>query len=194
GSILSLIGEGENSSSIIQKDYSYNLFILKDSQLNTSQLTAEIWGAETALIQIDGNQMSKLNGLRVSGGKLEGQLTYGPVIEVINGGLNIIDIIIKDIVMIINERNSNNDNRSNLKGLIEMKNNANLLQLEKFQIRNITNINKESLSAIAINAGNLMLKEGIFFGEAYTYSGNAIRAIAQEQSSIDVEGVIFKGL
>ncbi|KAA6375937.1 MAG: hypothetical protein EZS28_028536, partial [Streblomastix strix] len=85
GSILSLIGEGENSSSIIQKDSSHNLFILKDSQLNTSQLTTEIWGQETALIQIDGNQMSKLNGLRVNGGKLEGQLAYGPVIEVIKG-------------------------------------------------------------------------------------------------------------
>ncbi|KAA6378490.1 MAG: hypothetical protein EZS28_025983, partial [Streblomastix strix] len=193
GSILSLIGEGENQSSIIQKDSSHNLFILKDSQLNTSLLTAEIWGQETALIQIDGNQMSKLNGLRVNGGKLQGQLAYGPVIEVIKGGLNIIDTIIKDIGMIINERNSNNDNRRNLKGLIEMKNSTNLLQLENFQIKNITTINKQSMSSIMMNAGHLKLRDGTFLGEAYTSSGSAIRAYPTGPSTIDVEGVVFKG-
>jgi hypothetical protein len=34
--------------------------------LNTSELTLQLWGAEIALIKIEGNGMSEINGLKVN--------------------------------------------------------------------------------------------------------------------------------
>ncbi|KAA6366308.1 MAG: hypothetical protein EZS28_038165, partial [Streblomastix strix] len=45
-----------------------------------------------------------------------------------------------------------------------------------------------------MNVGHLKLRDGTFLGEAYTSVGSAIRAYPTGPSTIDVEGVVFKGL
>ncbi|KAA6398537.1 MAG: hypothetical protein EZS28_005937, partial [Streblomastix strix] len=59
----------------------------------------------------------------------------------------------------------------------------------------LKNINKEQrMSSIMMNVGHLKLRDSTFLGEAYTSSGSAIRAYPTGPSTIDVEGVVFKGL
>jgi hypothetical protein len=52
---------------IIQNDSTHNLIILNDSQLSIYNLTAELWGAEKALILANGKGMSEVKGLIISG-------------------------------------------------------------------------------------------------------------------------------
>ncbi|KAA6397951.1 MAG: hypothetical protein EZS28_006524, partial [Streblomastix strix] len=49
------------------------------------------------------------------------------------------------------------------------------------------------MSSIMMNAGHLKLRDSTFLGEAYTSGGSAIRAYPTGPSTIDVEGVLFKG-
>ncbi|KAA6361826.1 MAG: hypothetical protein EZS28_042647, partial [Streblomastix strix] len=142
--ILVLKGQGENESLLIQKNISQTLFVLQNSQLKTSYLSAELWGAEAALIRSQGNGMSIIDGLRVIGVKQERIVVHYSVFEVIRGELK--------------------------------------------------NINKEQrMSSIMMNVGHLKLRDGTFLGEAYTSIGSAIRAQPTGPSTIDVEGVLFKG-
>ncbi|KAA6354908.1 MAG: hypothetical protein EZS28_049565, partial [Streblomastix strix] len=54
GTKLSLKGEGESLSSIMQKESSQHLFTLQDSQLDASEMRSELWGASASLIQCNG--------------------------------------------------------------------------------------------------------------------------------------------
>ncbi|KAA6338213.1 MAG: hypothetical protein EZS28_052718, partial [Streblomastix strix] len=161
--MLELKGQGENESLLIQKNISQTLFVLQNSQLNSSFLSAQLWGAEVALIRSQGNGMSIIDGLRVNGVKQESAVVHCSVFEVISGELSLIDIHIKDINISenYNEINPLNE-RNKMKGLIEMKENAKVLYIEKFVITNINieNINKEQrMSSIIMNAGHLKLKD-----------------------------------
>ncbi|KAA6393427.1 MAG: hypothetical protein EZS28_011043 [Streblomastix strix] len=198
GAYITINGQGENESSIIQKDASHNLFILNGSQLVSSDLTTEILGGQSALVRSEGKGMSIINGLRVTGRNLEGTFVQGSIFEIISGELSLIDIQIKDVNIIENnqERISENKRRMKIKGLIEMKKDGQLLYIEKFIIKNI-NIeqteNNNKWSSIIMNAGHLKLRDGTFLGEAYTSIGSAIRAYPTGPSTINVEGVLFKG-
>ncbi|KAA6383160.1 MAG: hypothetical protein EZS28_021313, partial [Streblomastix strix] len=196
--ILVLKGQGEEESILVQKNISQTLFILQNSQLKTSYLSAQLWVAEASLIRSQGNGMSIIDGLRVIGVKQERIVVHCSVFEVISGELGLIDIQIKDINISenYNEINSVNKRKNMMKGLIEMKENAKVLYFEKFIITNINieNINKEQrMSSIMMNAGHLKLRDGAFLGEAYTSIGSAIRAQPTGPSTIDVKGVLFKG-
>ncbi|KAA6392137.1 MAG: hypothetical protein EZS28_012339 [Streblomastix strix] len=196
--MLVLKGQGEQESLLIQKNISQTLFILQNSQLNTSYLSAQLWGAEASLIRSQGNGMSIIDGLRVIGVKQESTVVYCSVFEVISGELSLNDIHIKDINITqnYNEINSLNKRRNKMKGFIEMKENAKVLYIEKFIITNINieNINKQQrMSSIMMNAGHLKLRDGTFLGDAYTSIGSAIRIYPTGPSTIDVEGVLFKG-
>ncbi|KAA6383444.1 MAG: hypothetical protein EZS28_021029, partial [Streblomastix strix] len=196
--ILELKGQGENESLLIQKNISQTLFVLQNSQLNSSCLSAQLWGAESALIRSLGNGMSIIDGLRVIGVKQERIVVHCSVFEVISGELSLNGIHIKDINITqnYNEINSLNKRRNKMKGLIEMKDNAKVLYIENFIITNINieNINKEQkISSIIMNVGHLKLRYSTFLGEAYTSIGSVIRAYPTGPSTIDVEGVLFKG-
>ncbi|KAA6377027.1 MAG: hypothetical protein EZS28_027446, partial [Streblomastix strix] len=196
--ILVLKGQGESESLLIQENISQTLIILQNSHLNTQYLSAQLWGAESALIRSQGNGMSIIDGLRVIGVKQERIIMHNCVFEVISGKLSLIDIQIKDINITenYNEINSLKERKNMMKGLIEMKGNAKELYIEKFFITNINieNINQEQrISSIVMNVGHLKLSDSTFLGEAYTSSGSAIRAYPTGPSTIDVEGVIFKG-
>ncbi|KAA6354955.1 MAG: hypothetical protein EZS28_049518, partial [Streblomastix strix] len=67
GTKLSLKGEGESLSSIMQKESSQHLFTLQDSQLDASEMRAELWGASASLLQCEVLERSIISGLRVSG-------------------------------------------------------------------------------------------------------------------------------
>ncbi|KAA6392153.1 MAG: hypothetical protein EZS28_012320 [Streblomastix strix] len=195
---LDLIGESENSTQIMQNDSTHHLFILEDSQLTLSELTVELWRSESGLIRSQGNQMSQVNGLRVNGRNLEGAFAQGSIFEVISGDLSLVDIKIKDVNIIENKQEiiSENKRRVKMKGLIEMKENGQYLYVEKFLITNINveqTENNNKWSSIMMNSGHLKLRDGTFLGEAYTSSGSAIRAQPTGPSTIDVEGVLFKG-
>ncbi|KAA6387814.1 MAG: hypothetical protein EZS28_016658 [Streblomastix strix] len=196
--MLELKGQGEQQSLLIQKNISQTLLVLQNSQLNASHLSAQLWGAEVALIRSLGNGMSIIDGLRVNGVKQESAAVHCSVFEVISGELSLIDIHIKDINITqnYNEINTMNERKLKMKGLIEMKENAKVLYIEKFSVTNINieNINKQQrMSSIMMNVGHLKLRDSIFLGEAYTSSGSAIRAYPTGPSTIDVEGVLFKG-
>ncbi|KAA6394285.1 MAG: hypothetical protein EZS28_010188 [Streblomastix strix] len=161
-------------------------------------LSAQLWGAEVALIRSQGNGMSIVNGLRVIGVKQESAVVHCSVFEVISGELSLIDIQIKDVNISenYNEINSLNERKNKIQGLIAMKENAKVLYIEKFSVTNINieNINKQQrMSSVVMNAGHLKLRDGTFLGEAYTSVGSAIRAYPTGPSTIDVEGVLFKG-
>ncbi|KAA6376617.1 MAG: hypothetical protein EZS28_027857, partial [Streblomastix strix] len=194
---LIIKGNGANKSSIIQKNTSQILLIVENSQLSSFGLTVELWGASASLIQSQGNGMSIINGLRVNGRNFEGAFVQGSIFEIISGELSLIDIQIKDVNIIENnqEKISVNKRRMKMKGLIEMKENGQLLYVEKFLITNINveYINKKQrMSSIIMNAGHLKLRDSTFLGEAYTSVGSAIRAYPTGPSTIDVEGVVFK--
>ncbi|KAA6368785.1 MAG: hypothetical protein EZS28_035688, partial [Streblomastix strix] len=195
--MLVLQGQGENESLLIQKNISQTLFVLQNSQLNSSHLSAQLWGAEVALIRSQGNGMSIIDGLRVIGDKYERKVVHCSVFEVISGELSLNDIQIKDINISENYNEINSvDKRIKMKGLIEMKENAKVLFFEKFYITNINmeDLNKEqSVCSIMMNSGHLKLRDSTFLGEAYTSIGSAIRAYPTGPSTIDVEGVVFKG-
>ncbi|KAA6397407.1 MAG: hypothetical protein EZS28_007063, partial [Streblomastix strix] len=190
-------GQGDNESSIIQKNTSQILLNIENSQVTLSGLTVELWGAKASLIRSKGNGMSLINGLIVNG-RLEGAFVQGSIFEFISGDLSLIDIKIKDVNIIGNNQGkiSENQIREKMKGLIEMKENAQLLYIEKFFITNINieqSENNNKWSSIIMNAGHLKLRDGTFLGEAYTSGGSAIRAYPTGPSTIDVEGVVFKG-
>ncbi|KAA6389761.1 MAG: hypothetical protein EZS28_014712, partial [Streblomastix strix] len=195
--LLEIEGNGENSTMIMQQEITNNLFILNNSQINTSNLTAVLYGAESALIRSEGKGMSIINGLRVNGFNQYDTYTMGPVLEVVNGGLSLIDIQIKDLIVIQNNQQRNSENK--IKGLIIMKENAQILQIERFSITNISLDQlqqNDSRSSIVMNAGKnarLRIRDGQFLGET-SYSGNAIRIIPQETGIVEVEGVLFKDL
>ncbi|KAA6384794.1 MAG: hypothetical protein EZS28_019679, partial [Streblomastix strix] len=196
---LTLNGQGENETSIIQKNTSQILLIVENSQLNSFGLAVELWGAKASLIRSQGNGMSLINGIRVNGRKLEGSFVQGSIFEVISGSLSLIDIKIKDVNIIENKQEiiSENKRRMKMKGLIEMKEDGQLLYIEKFFIKNINveqSENNNRWSSIMMNVGHLKLRDSTFLGEAYTSIGSAIRAYPTGPSTIDVEGVLFKGL
>ncbi|KAA6359178.1 MAG: hypothetical protein EZS28_045295, partial [Streblomastix strix] len=176
---LVLNGQGENESSIIQKNTSQILLIVENSKLNSSGLTVELWGAKASLIRSQGNGMSIIDGLRVNGRKLEGAFVQGSIFEVISGGLSLINIQIKDVNVIENNqgRISENQLRNKMKGLIEMKENAQVLYIEKIFITDVNIEQTEKInnwSSIMMNGGHLKLRDSTFLGETYTSVGIAI--------------------
>ncbi|KAA6359967.1 MAG: hypothetical protein EZS28_044506, partial [Streblomastix strix] len=181
--LLEIEGKGDNSTMIIQ--------------INTSNLTAILYGAESSLIRSEGKGMSIINGLRVNGFNQYDTYTLGYVLEVVNGGLSLIDIQIKNLIVIQNNQQRNSENKN--KGLIIMKENAQLLQIERFSIINISldqSYQNDSWSSIVMNAGKnarLRIRDGQFLGET-SNSGNAMRIIPQETGNVEVQGVLFKDL
>ncbi|KAA6393881.1 MAG: hypothetical protein EZS28_010592 [Streblomastix strix] len=138
--------------------------------------------------------MSIINGLRVNGFNQYDAYIMGPVLEVVDGRLSLIDIQIKDLIVFQNNQQRNSENM--IKGLIVLKENAQLLQLERFLISNISveqSQQNDPWSQIVMKAGKLLIKDGQFLGQTNPSSGTAIRADPQEDgTSVDVEGVIFK--
>lgn len=89
-------------------------------------MSAVIYGANSALIRSEGKDMSIINGLRVNGNRFEGEYACSPVFEVVRGELSLIDVIIKNMLLFGNiiDNHYENKEKINLKGLIEMKENA----------------------------------------------------------------------
>ncbi|KAA6401127.1 MAG: hypothetical protein EZS28_003348 [Streblomastix strix] len=201
GQKLTLKGEGENFTQILQKDSMHSLIVIKDSQLYTSNITTELNNAVVALIRAEGNGMSVITGLRVSGSN---QISStGSVFEMISGELNLIDIQIRDIIMIRNlyEKNMNNEMKKQLNGLIVMKESAKLLLIDKFSIANMSFeefIGNEIHNMVLMNSGKnarMIVRNGIFLQDSYPTDGSAIRIEPlTEDQKVEVEGVLFKGL
>ncbi|KAA6381322.1 MAG: hypothetical protein EZS28_023151, partial [Streblomastix strix] len=201
GQKLTLKGEGENFTQILQKDSMHSLIVIKDSQINSSDLTIELQTSKSSLIRAEGNEMSVITGLRVSGSN---QISStGSVFEMISGELNLIDIQIRDIIMIrnLNEKNMNNEMKKQLNGLIVMKESAKLLLIDKFSIANMSFeefISNEIHNMVLMNSGKnarMIVRNGIFLQDSYPTDGSAIRIepLAEDQK-VEVEGVLFKGL
>ncbi|KAA6360777.1 MAG: hypothetical protein EZS28_043696, partial [Streblomastix strix] len=100
GTQLAVKGEGESLSSIMQKESSQHLFTLQDSQLDASEMRAELWGASASLIQCNGLERSIISGLRVGGNKLEYGITNGAAFEVTLGELVLIDVKVERMTLI----------------------------------------------------------------------------------------------
>ncbi|KAA6383501.1 MAG: hypothetical protein EZS28_020972, partial [Streblomastix strix] len=188
---------GESLSSIMQKESSQHLFTLQDSQLDASEMRAELWGASASLIQCNGLERSIISGLRVSGNKLKDGITNGAAFEVTLGELVLIDVKVERVIMIQNDNERNSDTVDKVKslGLIVMKDNAKLLRLEKCLISNINM--EDGGSAILSNGGinsRLQLGNGLILKDIYTPSGGAIIVNATGPSSVIAEGVILSSL
>ncbi|KAA6394018.1 MAG: hypothetical protein EZS28_010455, partial [Streblomastix strix] len=194
---LSIKGEGENMSSIMQKESSQHLFTLQDSQLDAFEMRAELWGASASLIQCKGLERSIISGLRVGGNKLEDEITSGALFEVINGSLILVDVKVERVILIQNnnERNSDINEKNKLLGLIVMKDNAKQLRLEKCLISNISIYDKGS--AILMKGGlnlKLEIKDCNFIQSNAPWSGSAIRFIPLNNGQVlDVDGAVFSG-
>ncbi|KAA6402885.1 MAG: putative MAP kinase kinase family domain protein [Streblomastix strix] len=194
---LYLKGEGESLSSIMQKEQSQHLFTLQDSQLDASEMRAELWGASASLIQCNGFGTSIISRLRVSGCNSEFGITSEAVFEVILGTLILIDVKVEKVIMIQNEneRNSDINKKNKILGLITMKENAKLLRLEKCIISNISIYNKGSI--ILMNGGlnsKLEVKDCNFIQSNAPWSGSAIRYIPTNYGqTLDIDGAIFQG-
>ncbi|KAA6402890.1 MAG: hypothetical protein EZS28_001587 [Streblomastix strix] len=196
GTQLAVKGEGESLSSIMQKESSQHLFTLQDSQLDASEMRAELWGASASLIHSEGSGRSIISGLRVGGNKLEDGISNGAAFEVTLGELVLIDVKVERITLIQNEneRNSDTVDKVKMSGLIVMKENAKLLRLEKCFISNINM--EDGGSAILSNGGlnsRLEIKDCNFIQESNApWSGSAIRYIPTNQGQVlDVDGAVF---